>query len=79
MIIKVQESPRYGLSKRFLIALKLSSLREYRVAQLAGIHPSTLSQLLNGITPAKPNDPRIVAVGRVLGLTPDECFSRDEP
>jgi lambda repressor-like predicted transcriptional regulator len=65
------------LSKELAARIRLSPLRAYQIAQIAGLHPSTLSKLLNGIARPHPNDQRIVAVGRVLGLRPDECFESD--
>lgn len=65
-----------SVSRDFLIRLKLSPTRQYRIAQEAGVCPGTLSSLLSGARRVKAFDHRIVAVGRVLGLEPDECFSR---
>ena len=63
------------ISREFLIALKLHKLPAYLIAQRAGISSSMLSRLIRGIDPVKPGDPRILAVGEVLGLGPDEVFS----
>lgn len=65
------------ISDRFKIAVKLSPTPAYKLAQLAGLDPSTLSKLTCGIVKVKANDPRILAVGRVLGLQPEDCFSED--
>jgi len=65
-----------SVSKQFLISLKLSEAPAYRIAQATGVNPNTLSRLINGIDPVKPGDQRIVAVGRVLGVTPAQCFAR---
>lgn len=62
------------LSKQFLICLKLHESPAYKIAQLAGVNPNTLSRLINGIDLLKPEDPRILAVGEVLGLKASECF-----
>lgn len=62
------------ISKKLRIEIKLASDREYRIAQKAGLHPSTLSKLLNGIAEVKPDDPRVIAIGKVLGLQAAECF-----
>ncbi len=67
------------ISKKLRIAIKLSPVRMYRLAQRAGLHPSTLSKLINGIMPVKPGDPRILRLGTLLGLTPDELFEQAEP
>lgn len=62
------------VSMKFKAALKLGREPMYRVAQRAGINPNILSKLMSGIECPKPNDPRIVAVGRLLGLSPEECL-----
>lgn len=62
------------LTNNFLARIKLNSEPAYRIARKAGIHHTTLSRLINGIEPIKPDDPRIVAVGRVLGLSAEDCF-----
>jgi hypothetical protein len=62
------------LSQKLIHAVKLSERKAYRIAHEAGLHPSTLSSLLNGIEKAKRNDKRVIAVGRVLGISADECF-----
>lgn len=64
------------VSEQFLIRLKLHESPAYKIAQAAGVNPNTLSRLINGIDPVKPGDQRIVAVGRVLGVPPAQCFAR---
>jgi hypothetical protein len=66
---------RRTLSREFLIAVKLADQPAYQIAIEAGLHPSTLSRLLNGAERVAPNDRRVVAVARVLGLRPEDCFS----
>jgi hypothetical protein len=65
------------VSKQFLVAVKLSPVPAYKLAQQAGIDPVTLSKLMCGIISTKPNDPRIIAVGELLGLKPSECFKHE--
>jgi hypothetical protein len=62
------------LSNEFITAVKLDSRRSYQIAHSANLHPSTLSQIINGISLVKPGDPRVLAVAKVLGLSPEECF-----
>lgn len=62
------------ISQTFIIRLKLHSDPAYRIAQMAGVNPTTLSKLINGAEPLRPTDDRIVRVGRILGLEPDEVF-----
>lgn len=62
------------ISHRFLSSLKLADVPAYQIAIRAGLHPSQLSKLIHGAEPVHENDPRIIRVGRELGLQPDECF-----
>ncbi len=66
------------VSQEFVAAVRLSPRRAYQIAHEAGVHPSTLSAILNGIVRIRPGDPRVVAVGKVLGLSPTECFNEEE-
>ena len=62
------------VSRKLKAALKLGDERAYRIAQRAELDPSMVSKLICGIVKIKPGDPRVIAVGRVLGLKPKECF-----
>jgi len=66
------------VSERFRAAVLLNPKRAYRIAQEAGLHPSTLSKLLNGIERVKPGDVRVIKVGEILGFKPEECFDPPE-
>ncbi len=66
------------VSQQFLIRLKLHESPAYKIAQQAGINPNTLSRLINGIDPVRRGDERIVAVGRVLGVPPAQCFAEGD-
>ena len=48
--------------------------RQYAIARAADVHPSVASALLNGIVPIRRGDPRVVRIGRVVGLSARECF-----
>ena len=63
------------ISKKLRTAIKLHA-PAYKIANQAGIHHSTLSKLLCGIEHVKPNDPRVIAVGRVLGIGAADCFEK---
>jgi len=62
------------VSQKFKIAVKLGSQPAYRYAQAAGIDPTVLSKLIRGYWQIEENDPRVIAVGKVLGLSPRDCF-----
>lgn len=64
------------ISEKFWVAVKTSHLRGYEIANLAGIHPTTLSKLLWEIKSLNSQDQKVIAVGKVLGLEPDECFEK---
>ncbi len=55
-------------------AVLTSEHKGYIIAQLAGVHPSMLSQLINNILNVKEDDPRVIAIGKVVGINPEECF-----
>lgn len=62
------------VNRKLKIAIYLNPKRAYQIAQEAGLTPSTLSKLLNGIEPVKQDDPRIIRVGEIVGVSADECF-----
>jgi len=64
------------LSDEFRTRVAMRTEPAYRIAMRAGIHPSTLSKLLSGQERVKPNDPRVIAVGRELGLSARHCFGK---
>ncbi len=66
------------ISQTFIIRLKLHSEPAYRIAQWADVNPTTLSKLINGAEPIRPDDDRILRVGRILGLEPDQVFDSRE-
>ncbi len=64
------------ISKRLIMEIKLSPIPAYKIAQKAGLDPSTLSKMVCGITRTKADDKRVVRVGHVLGIKADECFEK---
>ena len=62
------------VSQKFIAAVKLNERCAYQIAHLAGLPPTTLSKIMNGIDRVKPGDHRVLAVGKVLGLKEDELF-----
>ena len=67
------------VSAQFKDALKRHPWPAYRLWRRHDVDPTTGSKLLNGAVVVLPNDPRIIAVGRDLGLTPAECFESEDP
>ncbi len=65
------------ISQKLKAAIKLSSVPAYKIAQEAGLDPSTLSKMICGIIRIKPGDNRIVRVGQILGVQSEECFEKE--
>lgn len=63
-----------NISQKLKAAIKLNPLPAYKIAWEAGIHPNVLSKLLCGIERPKMNDWRVIAVARVIGLSPEDAF-----
>jgi len=62
------------VSRKLRETIKLHKQRAYQIAFEAGIHPSTLSKIMNGIDRVKFGDQRVLAVGRVLGIPDKDLF-----
>ena len=58
-------------------AVKLHpSKKQYEIAFEVGIDPATLSRIIGGYERLKPNDPRILKLGTVLGLKKSDLFEK---
>ncbi len=66
------------VSREFKVRLKLADQPAYEIAHRAGVNPTTLSKLVNGIEPVKLDDERINRVAAILGLSAAEAFDIDE-
>jgi len=64
------------ISQRLIRAVRLSGRRQYEIAHSAKLHPSTLSKILNGIEIVRPGDPRVLRLGKVLGIPERKLFAR---
>jgi hypothetical protein len=62
------------VSQKLIAAIKLNHLPAYKIAWSADVNPTMLSKLINGIEQPKPNDQRIINVGKILGIPPEDCF-----
>ena len=65
------------LSKKFVDALKLSSVPAYRLAWKARIHPNSLSKFTTGYLQHKQTDHRLIRIGELLGLKESEIFEEN--
>jgi hypothetical protein len=68
-MVRVSQRLRHELIRR-----RCEGAKQYEIARAAGLHPTTLSSLIHDILPLRERDPRVLAVGRVLGLRDEECF-----
>lgn len=64
------------LTREFKIAVKLADRPAWKIAMEAGINPNVLSKIMTGALKVKEGDPRVLRVGHLLGLRPDECFEK---
>ena len=64
------------ISQRLRFAVKTSRYRQYQLARAIGVHHSTLSCWLNGISEVPPGDPRVVQLGSILNIPASECFDQ---
>ena len=62
------------VSQDLIKAIKLASEKNYVIAHKAGIHPSTLSKIINGIERVKRGDERVLRIGRAVGLKEADLF-----
>jgi hypothetical protein len=72
------EETMLAVSNAFKGKVKLHDTPAYKLAQKAGIDPVVLSKLMNNIIQPKPNDPRILALAKIIGLDPGDCFLEDD-
>lgn len=66
------------LSRRFIERLKLSDIPQYKIAIQAGINPCVLSKYVIGAQNPRLGDERLLRVGHILGLRPEEVFNCSE-
>lgn len=62
------------ISRELIARLRHASLEMSFFANMVGVAPCTLSQWLHGRIRVRPGDDRVIRIGRVLGLKPEECF-----
>jgi hypothetical protein len=55
-------------------AKRAAGMKQYELARAADVNVSVFSSLVNDIVPIQRNDPRVVRIGALLGLSPAECF-----
>lgn len=61
----------------FQAEVKLNERPAYQIAKAAGIHPTTLSQILSGRINIRQGDRRVLAVAKFLNKPMAELFPED--
>lgn len=56
------------VTKDFIISIKLHPLRQWKIAKLANLDPSTLSKIIIGYIEVTKDDPRLQRVCNVIGF-----------
>jgi hypothetical protein len=62
------------ISRDFKIAVKLSDEPAWKIAYRAGVNPNVLSKIISGAIRVQRDDTRVLRIGNILGLRPEECF-----
>jgi hypothetical protein len=65
------------VSEKFKEAVKRYPQQQYQLAWEARVHPVVLSQMITGYIRPQLGDERVIRVGKLLGLRPNECFLGD--
>jgi hypothetical protein len=63
------------ISRAFKIAVKLSEIPAWKIAQRAGVNPAILSKIVSGAIGVRRGDTRVLKIAEVLDLRPEECFT----
>lgn len=60
---------------------RASGTRQADIAARAGLHPTTVSKIINALEPIQPGDERVLRLARVLGISPLDAFAvvRERP
>ena len=66
------------LSERLHQAIQAYPGRQWELAHKAAIHPTTLAKLKTGHERPRAGDERVIRLGAVLGLPPEDCFAVDQ-
>ena len=62
------------LSKKFIEEINWCRVHQFVLARKFGFHPTSLSHLKSGYNVPKKDDPRLIKLGKHLGLKESELF-----
>ena len=66
----------YRPTLAFIQKLREHPEPRYQVALKAKIRPQTFYSLCSGIMPCRPNDKRIIAAGKIVGIGAEDCLEK---
>ncbi len=66
------------LSREFVTAYRLFPHPRWQLAVSVGMNPSQLSKFVSGAERPRTDDPRIIAIARILGVPPEAAFEAGE-
>jgi hypothetical protein len=62
------------VSDAFKTKLWLDERKAWKIAIEADVNPSVLSRIVCGYEKLRPNDDRVLRIGKILGLAENQCF-----
>lgn len=63
------------VSENLKKAVKRDDRPDYEIARLAGMGQAKLSQFINNMVVVHEKDPRVIAIGNIVGVNPEDCFA----
>lgn len=57
-----------------LLRARAAGVRQYAIARRLNLHPTLVSQLVNGSIPIRRDDPRVAKLAEALGVPLDEAI-----
>jgi hypothetical protein len=67
------------VSKAFIVELLADRRPRKELEAKAGVAPGTVKKILTGDIRPRRGDPRVIALGRALGLSLQQCFYEYKP
>jgi hypothetical protein len=62
-------------TRNFIVALKLNTKPMYQLAQQCSIHPNDLSKWIHGIKQPRRDDPRLLKLADLVGVSHKQIFN----
>jgi hypothetical protein len=66
------------ISRKLFEKVKLDDRKQFEIAREAGICATTFSQIIRGIVLTRPGDTRVLRIGELVGISPDECYEQED-